>query len=117
MNITQRKKKIVESYLDLKFKKCSITIEENIHNQSNGFYLKERHYYLCDIQVLYYYERPDSFKVAFDFDFFRELEKWVPLRGKKQIFRDWLFCDKFPDFEYKNLLMKKFSYYGEKNIT
>lgn len=111
MNRSQRHKKVVRSFLDHKFKGCSITVECKEHNQPPNFFLKEKHFYLCDTQVLYQYERPDSFKVAFDNEFFRELEKWFPLRGKKQIFRDWLFENKFPDFEYKNLLLKKFSYY------
>ena len=89
MNITQRKKKIVESYLELKFKRCSISIKEKEYNQTNGFFLREKKYYLCTTMVLYQWQRPDSFKVAFDYEFLRELEKWVPVRGKKQIFRDW----------------------------
>ena len=111
MTITESKKKVVEQFLKVKFKDCKITIEHREHNQSNGFFLKEKRYFLCKTQVLYQWERPDSFKVAFDYEFFRELEKWVPVRGKKQYFRDWLFNIKFPEFEYKHLLQKKFSYY------
>ena len=117
MTITESKKKIVEQFLNVKFKGSIITVESKEHHQSNGFYLLEKHYYLGKTQVLYQLERPDSFKVAFDYEFFRELEKWVPVRGKKQIFRNWLFNVKFPEFEYKNLLEKKFSYYRWKDDT
>jgi hypothetical protein len=111
MTKTEKNKRVVESFLNEKFKGCSVVIENKEYNQSNGFYLKEKHYHLCGTQILYQWERPDGFKIAFDYEFFRELEKWVPVRGKRQIFRDWLFNEKFPEFEYKNLLDKKFSYY------
>jgi len=111
ITITNRKRKIVESFLDRKFKNCTIKIIEKEFNLPDGFFLKEKHYFLCATQILYQWERPDSFKVAFDYDFFRELEKFVPLRGKKQFFRDWLFREKFPNFEFKHLLEKKFFYY------
>ncbi len=104
-------KKVVERFLNEKFQGCSVEVKSNDHLQSNGFFLKEKKYYLCGTQVLYQWERPDSFKVAFDNQFLRELEKWVPVRGKKQFFREWLFTHKFPDFEFKNQLKKNFSYY------
>ena len=111
MNKTQTNKKIVEAYLNEKFLECFIEIKSNEHFQPNGFFLKEKHYYLCDTKILYQWERPDSFKVAFDNEFLRELERWVPLKGKKQIFRNWLFTEKFPEFEFKDKLQNKFSYY------
>lgn len=111
MNKSEKNKRVVESYLNEKFQGCSILIKQNEHFQSNGFFLKEKHYYLCDTKILYQWERPDSFKVSFDTEFLRELERWIPLRGKKQIFRDWLFNQKFTDFEFKDKLQNKFSYY------
>jgi hypothetical protein len=111
MTKTEKNKRVVESFLNEKFKGCSVVIENKEYNHSNGFYLKEKHYYLCKTQILYQWERPDGFKIAFDYEFLRELEKWVPVKGKKQIFRNWLFNEKFSEFEYKNFLDKKFSYY------
>lgn len=112
MTISDRKRKLVENFLELKFKNCEISIKENKHSQSNGFFLNETRYYLCDTLILYRWERPDGFKVAFCNLFLREIEIWFPFRGKKQFFRDWLFQKKFPEFEYKNLLDKKFFFYG-----
>jgi hypothetical protein len=100
-------------FLNEKFQGCFCVIKTTEHNQSNGFFLKEKRYFLCDTQILYQWERPDCFKVAFDNKFLKELEKWVPVRGKKQIFRNWLFNSKFPDFEFKKQLEKKFYFYLE----
>jgi hypothetical protein len=111
MKITQRKKEIAELFFEKKFKNCDMCIREKFHTQSNGFYLNEKHYYFCDTLILYQWERPDGFKVAFCNQFLRELEIWLPFRGKKQFFRDWLFDKKFPEFEHKELLRKKFFFY------
>ena len=111
MTKTQIKKKITESFLGVKFKNCEIIIKKKFHSQSNGFYLNETHYYLCDTLILYQWERPDGFKVAFCNQFLRELETWLPFRGKKQFFRDWLFEKKFSEFEHKESLKKKFFFY------
>ena len=108
MTKTQRNKKIVDEFLNTKFKGCELFIKETKYDQStgydrsDGFFLHVKQYYLCDTEIIYQHTNPTEFKICFSNPFLKELSRWVPLKGKKQIFRDWVFSNHLPDFEHKD---------------
>lgn len=113
MTLTEKKRKIVEKFLEVKFKNCELNIKYETHSQDSGFYLNITNYRLCDTTLLYVIDSSKMFKVSFCTFFLRELSNWVPVRGKKQFFRDWFFSKYLPNFEHKDKVSNKFSYYGD----
>lgn len=101
MTKTEKNRRVVESFLNTKFENCCISIKEENHNQLSGFFLHVKKYYLGDTQIIYQHRNPTEFKICFDSSFLKELSKWVPVKGKKQFFRDWFFSNHLTDFEYK----------------
>ena len=112
MNKTEQKKKLVENYLKSIFEGCELKITYEKHSQETGFYMNTTKYSLCGKTLLYVIDSSNMFKVSFCTFFLRELSKWVPVRGKKQFFRNWFFSKYLPNFEFKDQVSKKFSYYG-----
>ena len=102
MTKTKKKKILVESFLNTKFEHCEIWVKEENYDQSNGFFLHIKRYFLCDTEIIYQHKNPTEFKICFNNGFLRELSKWVPVKGKKQIFRDWFFSNYLPDFEFRD---------------
>jgi hypothetical protein len=102
MNRTEKNKRMVELFLETKFKGCEIFIEKKNHDQSNGFFLHVKKYYLGDTQIIYQHTNPTEFKVCFNNSFLKELSRWIPVKGKKQFFRDWFFSKYLPNFEFKD---------------
>ena len=111
MNKGKRYYRLIEKFCESKFEKLEIVCEEHRYEQSSGFFLNQKSYFLGDTLILYEWERPDGFKVAFNYEFFREVQKFIPVRGYKQHIREWIFKKKFPTFEHKDKLQKKFSFY------
>lgn len=103
--------RLIERFCELKFSKYEVRCEHYNHSQSSGFFLNQKTYFIGNTRILYEIERPNDFKVAFDYELFREVKKYVPVRGYKQFVRRWLFENKFNDYIHKEKLIEKFSYY------
>lgn len=112
MNKMERYYRLIERFCESKFSGGEVRCEMYNHKQSSGFYLNQKTYFIGDTRIFYEIERPSDFKVAFDYDLFREVKKFVPVRGHKQFVRRWLFENKFKDFIHKDKLSKNFYYYS-----
>lgn len=112
MTKTERYYRLVEKFCESKFSNEDVRCELYNHSQSTGFYLNQKTYLIGDTRIFYEIERPNDYKVAFDSSLFKEVKKFIPVRGYKQFLRRWLFENKFKDFKHKDKLSEKFFYYG-----
>lgn len=104
MTKSEKNRIAVENFCNVYFKNCKIHTVEKQHKVPPDFYLNVKKYFLGETEIIYQHERPDEFKIIFDRQFLKKLSWYVPVKGKKQYFRDWLYKTHLPNFEYKNII-------------